>query len=507
LAAVRSTIGRWPLRVHLVAAMLVLLAAALFGTWLVATEVMQRYLLGQLDTRLDRVVTQSLHTRAHLGPPPFNLTPQPGSYDVELIVNGTRYQLSASSDGGSQPQLSGTPPLDVPFSVPSANGGEVEWRVLVRQLSPGHLLLVASNQGDVDLAIADLSHRFLFIAVGALILLGGAAYALARRGLRPLEEVERTAEEIATGDLSLRVPVRRPGSEVGRLASAFNTMVERIESAFRARERSEASARSSEERMRRFVADASHELRTPLTSIRGYAELYRQGAVTKPDDVAAVLRRIEDQAAQMGLLVEDLLLLARLDQQRPLERAPVDLAVLAVDAVHDAHAMAPDRTVGLRLPPADGEEPAAVPVLGDEARLRQVLGNLVNNALTHTPPGTRVEVRLRAEGAFAQLEVADSGPGLSPEQAERVFERFYRADPARGRVSGGTGLGLAIVAALVAAHGGRVEVDSEVGAGTTFRVLLPLQPYGPPEPDRDRPPTPPQPFAAEPFARRAPHPS
>jgi two-component system OmpR family sensor kinase len=306
-----------------------------------------------------------------------------------------------------------------------------------------------------------------------------------RSGLRPLEEVEQTAEAIARGDLSRRVPVRRPGSEVGRLASAFNTMVERIENAFRARERSEVSARISEERMRQFVADASHELRTPLTSIRGYAELYRQGAATSPEDVAGVLRRIEDQASRMGLLVDDLLLLARLDQQRPLERARVDLAVLAVDAVSDAHAVAPDRSVGLRLPPAttgdgdedgdeDGDGPAEVPVIGDEDRLRQVLGNLVNNALLHTPPGTPVEVRVRAAGREGVLEVADKGPGLPRDQAERVFERFYRADKARGRANGGTGLGLAIVAAIVAAHGGRVEVRTAVGVGTTFRVLLPL---------------------------------
>jgi two-component system OmpR family sensor kinase len=307
-----------------------------------------------------------------------------------------------------------------------------------------------------------------------VVLIGLVGYALVRGSLRPLEEVESTAEAIAAGDLSRRVPVRRPRSEVGRLANAFNVMVGRIENAFRASERSEASARGSEERMRQFVADASHELRTPLTSIRGYAELYRQGAVASPDEVAGVLRRIEDQAARMGLLVDDLLLLARLDHERPLDRSPVDLAVLAVDAVHDAHAVAPDRAVGLRLPPAQADEPVAIPVLGDAARLRQVVGNLVNNAITHTPPDTRIEVRLRTAEAEGVLEVADAGPGLPPEQAQRVFERFYRADPSRGRDSGGTGLGLAIVAALVAAHGGRVEVDTAVGVGTTFRVMLPL---------------------------------
>ena len=369
--------------------------------------------------------------------------------------------------------------------MPSANTGAA-WRVLA-VIAAGcadravvrRRVYVATDQGQVDDAIGDLSPMYLRISVGALVLLGLLGYALVRSGLRPLEEVELTTEAIARGELSRRVPVRRPGSEVGKLASAFNTMVDRIESAFRASERSEASARVSEERMRQFVADASHELRTPLTSIRGYAELYRQGAATSPEDVAGVLRRIEDQAARMGLLVDDLLLLARLDQQRPLEQATVDLAVLVVDAVHDAHAVAPDRSIGLRLPQAgvdeDGvDEPAQVPVIGDEARLRQVLGNLVNNAILHTPPGTPVQVRVRATDREGVLEVADKGPGLPRDQAERVFERFFRADPARGRVSGGTGLGLAIVAAIVAAHGGRVEVQTAVGVGTTFRVLLPL---------------------------------
>jgi len=474
ITVLRDAIGRLPLRVHLMVAMVVLLSAALLGTWLVASAVMQRYLLGQLDSRLQRTAVGIERQVAKGFADPRG--PVPGGYYVEVITNGQviRFSNLSDADSGAAPAIPGQPRLDHPFTVPAADGGGRNWRVYAVALTSDETVAVATNQGDVDAAIDDLTKQFLFIAAGALILLGGVAYALSRRVLRPLEEVERTAQEIATGDLSLRVPVRRAGGEVGRLASAFNMMVERIESAFRASERSEASARDSEDRMRRFVADASHELRTPLTSIRGYAELYRQGAVTSPEDVAGVLRRIEDQAAQMGLLVDDLLLLARLDQQRPLERVAVDLGVLAVDAVHDAHAMAPDRSVSLRLPSADGDDSVAVPVLGDEARLRQVLGNLVNNALTHTPEGAKIEVRLRTQGRFALLEVADTGPGLAPEQAQRVFERFYRADPARGRVSGGTGLGLAIVAALVAAHGGRVEMDTEVGAGTTFRVSLPL---------------------------------
>ncbi|HEY0804567.1 MAG TPA: HAMP domain-containing sensor histidine kinase [Pseudonocardiaceae bacterium] len=474
---------RLPLRVQLVAALVALLAAVLIGSYFIASTTMRNTLLHQVDSRLARatmgieknVAIEGLPGRAFIG------RPVQDTYLVQARLDGQSAWLGkAPLPGAPTPALPTQPPIGSPFTVPSAGNG-ANWRVLVVKLplqtTSGHpvFVLVATDQGEVDTAIDSLSRLYLWISLGALVLLGGFGYALVRSGLRPLEEVERTAEVIARGgDLSRRVPVRRAGSEVGRLANAFNTMVERFESAFRARQRSEASARSSEERMRRFVADASHELRTPLTSIRGYAELYRQGAVTSPEEVATVLHRIEEQAARMGLLVDELLLLARLDQQRPFEHSRVDLAVLTVDAVHDAHAVAPDRSVGLRLPPAIGEEPAEVPVLGDEARLRQVLGNLVNNALLHTPQGTPVEVRVKPEDSEAVVEVADKGPGLPPDAAERVFERFYRADPARGRANGGTGLGLAIVAAIVAAHGGRVEVQTAVGVGTTFRVRLPL---------------------------------
>jgi two-component system OmpR family sensor kinase len=479
LRALRSAFGRLPLRVHLVVALVVLLAAGLVGTWWAASAEMQYYLVGQVDKRLEHVA--QVFTRVPLTQLPDNrrlrqITPPGGGYLVEVTINGQTATYNGSGVAQADlPVLPTSPVFDKPVDAASQSGNGSQWRLLPLAFPQQDATVVlAANLDDVNTAIDDLTQRFLWIALGVLVLIGLVAYALVRGSLRPLEEVEGTAEAIATGDLSRRVPVRRPGSEVGRLANAFNVMVGRIENAFRASERSEASARNSEERMRQFIADASHELRTPLTSIRGYAELYRQGAVASPEEVAGVLRRIEDQAARMGLLVDDLLLLARLDHQRPLERSPVDLAVLAVDAVHDAHAVAPDRAVGLRLPPAHGDEPVAVPVLGDAARLRQVVGNLLNNAITHTAPDTRIEVRLSTAGAEGVLEVADAGPGLPPEQAQRVFERFYRADPSRGRDSGGSGLGLAIVAALIAAHGGRVEVDTAVGVGTTFRVMLPL---------------------------------
>jgi two-component system OmpR family sensor kinase len=269
------------------------------------------------------------------------------------------------------------------------------------------------------------------------------------------------------------VPESDPRTEVGRLARSLNVMLGQIEQSFLAQQSSESAARLSEERMRRFVADASHELRTPLTSIRGFAELYRQGAVSATDELDRVMKRVEDEAARMGLLVDDLLLLARLDQQRPLQREPVDLLVLAGDAAHDASAVDPDRDVTVEVT-GDG----APIVMGDDARLRQVIGNLVANALTHTPAGTAIRLRVGADrpSGMAAIEVVDQGAGLSPEQSARVFERFYRADGSRSRSQGGSGLGLSIVAALVAAHGGRVEVDSAPGQGATFRVVLPLAP-------------------------------
>jgi len=321
-------------------------------------------------------------------------------------------------------------------------------------------LVVAIPLHDMTEAL----HRLLVVEVSVIltVLLAMAilAWWVVKLGLRPLEDMERTAGAIAAGDLSQRVEVVDPNTEVGRLGLAMNEMMQQIETAFDARAASEA-------RLRRFVGDASHELRTPLTSIRGYAELFRRGAADRPEDLAKAMRRIEEEANRMGVLVDDMLLLARLDQGRPLERQPVDLTCIARDAVDDFRAVAPER-------PIDYFPSGTVFVPGDEARLRQVLGNLLQNARRHTPRETPVHVRVYSGDAEAVIEVADEGPGMSAEDASRAFERFWRSDPSRTRASGGAGLGLAIVAAIADAHGGRAEVNSTPGQGATFRVRLPL---------------------------------
>src|SRR6266536_3798363 len=365
----------------------------------------------------------------------------------------------------------------VAFTVPSKRRGDDrhgggEWRVRAVRLpgSGGYLLAMATPTKDVQETLGHL--RQIEAAVGLLVLLGVALLArrAVRRGMRPLEEIGATARAIGAGELDRRVEPTDARTEVGRLGVALNAMLHQLETAFQRRQ-------ASEERLRRFVADASHELRTPLTSIRGYAELFRRGASANPDDLAKAMRRIEAEAARMGALVDELLLLARLDQGRPLERAPVDLAVLAADAVADARAVEPERPVTL-------ERDGPVVVDGDADRLRQVLANLIANVWQHTPPATPMRVRacLDDQGRTAVLEVADDGPGLAGEQRERVFERFWRADRSRPRAGengrrhggAGAGLGLSIVAAVAAAHGGRATVESVPGQGTTFRIELPL---------------------------------
>jgi two-component system OmpR family sensor kinase len=353
-----------------------------------------------------------------------------------------------------------------PVTIASVNHSSVQWRAMTVRGPAGELTTVAIDLSDVQSTVRALTYAQVGIGLAVLLVLGVAGFAVVHRSLRPLVEVEQTAAAIAAGQLDRRVPERDPRTEVGRLSLALNGMLTQIQAAVAASEASAEHARSSEDRMRRFITDASHELRTPLTTIRGFAELYRQGAA---NDVEMLMSRIESESSRMGLLVEDLLLLARLDAQRPLDRRPVDLLALATDAVHDARSIAPQR--GINMEVFDG--PGTPEVLGDEARLRQVLGNLMANALQHTPETASVTVRVGTQEDRAVLEVCDEGPGMSPEDAHRVFERFYRADSSRARASGGSGLGLSIVDSLVYAHGGTVSVTTAPGHGCRFKVSLP----------------------------------
>ncbi|MGH3692609.1 MAG: sensor histidine kinase [Pseudonocardiaceae bacterium] len=479
---VRRVWAGTPLWLRLVVAVLALVALALGAAGVATVTALHGYLLNQVDNQLRVASEPLLHgPRYRPGPGPPAEVRGPGRFRQP-----SAFYLAVTDESGTvaevleSPLLAGQPSL--PQWTPrqaaarygraitvAAAGGRGQWRLLYTPLPDGSgSALVAISLASVDATLARLTFLELVIGGVVLVLLAGVGYLAVRSSLRPLAEVRDTAEAIAAGDLTRRVPEHPPRTEVGQLSGALNGMLAQIESAFRTQQASEAAARSSEERMRRFVADASHELRTPLTSIRGFAELYRQGAA---DDVPQLMSRIESEAARMGLLVEDLLLLARLDAQRELVRAPVDLVTLAADAVHDARALAPDRLIALEVAP--GEQ--APIVLGDESRLRQVLGNLMTNALTHTPTGTPVTIRLATEPGWAVLSVADRGPGLNPQDAQRVFERFYRADSSRSRArGGGTGLGLSIVAALTAAHGGVAELDTAPGAGAVFRIRLPL---------------------------------
>jgi two-component system, OmpR family, sensor kinase len=347
----------------------------------------------------------------------------------------------------------------------AAVSGTGRYRVQVSSLPHDQgILVVAVPLDTVTATLSRLVDVELVIAGAALALLACGAFWIMRAGLRPLEQIAETAAGIADGDLDVRVAPAESRTEIGRLGLALNGMLERLEDAFSGRDQ-------SEEQLRRFIANASHELRTPLTSIRGYAALFRRGAQNNPEDLAKSMSRIESEATRMSVLIDDMLLLARLDEHRPLERRSVDLERIALDAIEDARARDPDRPITTR-------EHGPLVVVGDEQRLRQVAANLLINAQTHTPPGTPVHVDLAARGDQAVLSVADEGPGIDPEQASHIFERFYRATlvGAHGAPppSAGTGLGLAIVAAIMRAHQGTATVRSSPGKGATFEVTLPL---------------------------------
>jgi two-component system OmpR family sensor kinase len=345
-----------------------------------------------------------------------------------------------------------------PFTADAVNGG-THYRVLVEDYPLGYRA-VGLELNDVDQTVARFIRTEVEIAAVVLAAIGLIAWLLVRLGLRPLDRMTNTAAAIAEGDLTARVDTSHPKTEVGRLGNSLNTMLGRIEASFNEQARAET-------RLRRFVGDASHELRTPLTSIRGYAELMRSGVVADDPGRVNALGRIESEAARMGVLVEDLLLLARLDQGRPLERAPVDLVKVLDNAVADARVSDPDRTWTL-------QHGGPLAVVGDHQKLQQVMSNLLANARTHTPRGTAIEIDLEASATEAVVTVRDHGPGIPPDDLDRIFERFARLDAGRARAQGGTGLGLSIVRSIVESHNGTVAVANDATGGAVFTVRLPL---------------------------------
>ena len=455
---------RLSLRARVLIVALTLLTAGMVASDAVVLITLRKPLVDRVDLQVSLGVTalsllpeplvQSL-TANKSGPwrPPENF------YLAYLDPDG---HTTLSLPGSSAPEL---PTLDS-TAVADRRGEVFEvpgWRVAARPTRSGGSVVVAVGLSQVDSTMRDVLLLCVLVGVGLLAVLAAAGWFWVRAGLRPLRRIEETAAAIAGGDLSRRVPFETsPATEVGRLTAALNGMLAQIEGAVAARTR-------SEERLRRFVADASHELRTPLAGISGFAQLYRMGGA----EIDATMDRIERESLRLTGLVDDLLLLAQVDERGlELRPAPMDLRTLAADALHDLRALDPTRDV--ELTGLGTGDPAPAPVDADESRLRQVVSNLVGNAIAHTPPGSAIRIGVGTDGGDAVLEIADTGPGLPPEQARLVFERFYRADTSRARDhGGGAGLGLAIVWSLVTAHGGTVELDTSPGEGATFRIRLP----------------------------------
>lgn len=526
---------RTPLRTKLITAVLVLVIMALAAIGVASTYMLRSYVTTQHDSDIQNVI-QFVNEAGRLPQHVDYGYASPTQGSIVLGVQAPGSQLSWDPSG-NLPGLESTDPLpklptdmwpgpnptdvSVIRSVPAQSGPNT-WRVIGETVTVANqrtgaqstaILVVAVDIGNLNQLTQRLVLFDLLIGGAIVVVLAAVGVAVVRANLRPLNDIELTAGQIAAGHLDHRVPEGDPRTEIGSLGRSLNAMLAQIERAFHAQGQAEQAAHQSEERMRRFIADAAHELRTPLTTIRGFAAHYRlRGGSSRlrsgsgqepvletaagsagpanaaanggsapeglsPDELDHLMGRVESEATRMGVLVEDLLTLARLDQQRPINRAPVDLLTLAADAVQDARVVQPGRPIDLIVAPG-----TAFLIDGDEPRLRQVIANLVNNAITHTPAGTPIRVKIARGTQEAHdrvvpavvIDVEDDGPGMTAEQAQRVFERFYRADAARNRASGGTGLGLAIVAGLVAAHGGTVSVRTAPGQGADFQVKLPL---------------------------------
>jgi two-component system OmpR family sensor kinase len=459
------------LRARLLVLLAALLAGALVISGVLVVGVTRANLVASVDDGL-----RATRDLSDIGVPgPDGGSDVTGRRYAALIFDPAGSLLTALPSGlpsapDALPQLPEGGVLALPLGAivdGTATDGSLSYRLLRLRFPNGQPVVLAAPLRDVDAAVAVLVRTLLLVGLIVLALAVLAGWWLLRRGLRPLERVTATAERISAGDLGYRVGAAADGSEVARLGQAFDAMLDQIESAFIAQRQALADKQRSENRLRRFVADASHELRTPLTSLRGYADLYAAGGLDEQDALAQAMRRIGSESRRMAELVEDMLLLARLDQGRPLRRDPVSLSRLADDAVTDARALEPQRPLSATIAPQ-------VSVIGDEDRLRQLIGNLLANVRVHTPAGTPLEVDLSTGQDKARLAVIDHGPGIAAEHAGHIFDRFYRGDAGRSRERGGAGLGLAIAASVASAHGGSLDYASTSGGGATFTLTLPL---------------------------------
>ena len=468
----------WTLRNRLVLGISLLVALGFFLSGFAAQSAYRTFLIEEVDAQLVTIVDNSIIRLDRAGiqgeiddDRPFRpLEPirgVPSAVAITLIdldgnvIGSVGGDLSVAKIEMTLDRVVDRISYGSPFTLESKEG---DYRILALELPSGFGVVVASQslenvQGNID----QLRYLLTLIGLVVLVLIALLSRRAIRISLRPLAAVESTAEAIAEGDLSARLPTAKPHTEVGRLVSSLNQMLSRIEESFAARV-------ESENRLRRFVADASHELRTPLTAIRGFSELYRQGVISGEEKTKELVQRIEDESIRMGTLVEDLLLLARLDQSLEIARLPVNLNEVVGGAVASARVAGPDHPIEVRL---NGEESY---VLGDQNRIHQVVANLLENARSHTPPGTRIVVEVIERESTTEVSVSDNGPGLEKEEQSKIFERFYRADSSRARSvkTEGSGLGLSIVKAIMQAHAGDVRVESEPGKGARFILSFPL---------------------------------
>lgn len=485
----KSPIATWSLRRRITFGILILTATGYVISGVIAQQALKGYLLHQVDSQLVALSGGTLPRVAAFGiadsddfeenrderrknRPLIVATPLqriPTSTSISLLDSNGTVLAELGGDLNSSPianylgGLSMQDVADLNGEAFTVKGTRDDFRAIAVVLPNGAGSVVAAQSlGDLNRTVDRLGLLFLLIGLLLLTLITVATRLVIRIGMRPLKDVEATAGEIAGGNLSVRMPDANPDTEVGRLVTALNAMLSRIEGSFAARV-------ESEDRLRRFVADASHELRTPITAIRGFSELYRQGAVQGEQPTKDLVARIEGESVRMSTLVENLLLLARLDEERQMEMKPINLVDIVDAAVSSARVSNPHHKIELEKPSHE------IFILGDAPRVHQVIANLLANAGVHTPMGSQVALTISQEALGVAVAVSDNGPGLSPEAQNKIFQRFYRADPSRARVDGeGSGLGLSIVDAVMRAHGGSVSVQSEPGNGAKFTLFFPL---------------------------------